>query len=73
MSHRPKVASALKSLEGVEVSLLFSLELFNFLFLNQESVSQFPERTLLSLGGLLHTQHVPPGHRYSYHAMYSTL
>lgn len=37
VSHRPKVASTLKLLEGIEVSLLFPLELFNFLFLHQES------------------------------------
>lgn len=34
VSHRPKVPSALELLEGIEVSLLFSLELFNFLFLH---------------------------------------
>lgn len=33
MSHRPKVPSTLKLLEGIEVSLLFSLELLNFLLL----------------------------------------
>lgn len=33
MSHRPKVPSTLKLLEGIEVSLLLSLEFFHFLFL----------------------------------------
>lgn len=47
MSHRPKVPSTLKLLEGVEVSFLLSLEFSNFLFLYQESqVSQFPQRAL---------------------------
>lgn len=45
MSHRPKVPSTLKFLEGVEVSFLLSLKFFNFLFLYQESqVSRFPKR-----------------------------
>lgn len=44
MSRRPKVPSTLKFLEGVEVSFLLSLKLFNFLFLYEESqVSQFPK------------------------------
>lgn len=44
VSHGPKVPSTLKFLEGVEVSFLFSLEFFHFLFLRQESqVSQLPE------------------------------
>lgn len=69
MSHRPKVASTLKLLEGIEVSLLFSFELFNFLFLNQESQCHSSQRgDFQALEGLLHTRHVPPGHRYSYHA-----
>lgn len=37
MSHRPKIPSTLKFLEGVEVSFLLSLEFFQFLLLCQES------------------------------------
>jgi hypothetical protein len=66
MRHRPKVAPTLKLLEGIEVSLLFSLELFNFLFLNQESQCHSSQRG--------HFQALePPGHRYSKHAMYGAL
>lgn len=47
MSHRPKVPSILKFLEGVKVSSLFSLEFFNFLFLYQKSqVSQLSKKAV---------------------------
>lgn len=51
MSHRPKVPSTLKLLEGIEVSLLLSLEFFHFLFLYRNQVSQFqkgPRKALLA-------------------------
>lgn len=57
MSHGPKVPSTLKLLEGIEVSLLFSLELLNFLLLYQESQGHSTQRGLLQASEASHCIH----------------